>query len=344
MADPLFSGIFFGGEECSMRVVRFLLASGGVACASMLAFLACTQEKPSNAFETRDDDAGRTRDPEETTKGESDPVLPDGTKPPGRVYAHTRDELYLYDPLAKKLTDRGPFTCLKTRTNTDGDPQKDRVLDLAIDRDGVVYATSDYGFLKITNPDDASCTYVRESPTSGAYPNSLAFVPIGTVDDTQETLVGYTFEGQSDGPATVYTKIDTRGMTTAIGNLNPAGAAVRWRSSGDILSTIRNGNHAYLTVRKLKADGTDDVGTDSLAEVNPKTGTIIKIIGDTKANNLYGFGQWAGTGYAFAGNGDVVAIDLATGAAARVFTLATEAGAGEVWFGAGVTTDAPTKP
>jgi hypothetical protein len=322
-----------------MRVYRFLFASVGVASASMLAFLACTVEKPSNAFETRDDDGGRTRETPEETKGESDPVLPDGTKPPGRVYAHTRDELYLYDPLAKKLTNRGKFGCLKTR-----DAEKDRVLDLAIDRDGVIYATSDYGLLKITNPDDASCTYVREANT-GLYPNSLAFVPIGTVDATKETLVGYTFESQNDGPATVYTKIELpSGFTVAIGNLNPPGATVRWRSSGDILSTIRNGDKAYLTVHKLKADGTDDVGTDSLAEVNPTTGVIIKIIGDTKATQLYGFGQWAGTGYAFSGNGDVVAVDLATGAAARVFSLPTEAGSGEVWFGAGVTTDAPTKP
>jgi hypothetical protein len=330
-----------------MRVFRFLLASGGGACVSMLAFLACTVEKPSNAFETRDDDAGRTREPDETTKGESDPVLPDGTKPPGRVYAHTRDELYLYDPLAKRLTNNGKFKCLITRFNTElGEDAEDRVLDLAIDRDGVIYATADYGFLKITNPQDASCTYVANPPQQGRYPNSLAFVPIGTVDATKETLVGYAFDQTAAGkPATVYTAIDASfGTVRIIGDLNAGRpASDRWQASGDLLSTIRNGNRAYLTVRRINPEG--GAGTDALAEVNPTTGAIIKIIGDTKFRNLFGFGQWAGTGYGFAGNGDVVAIDLATGAAARVFTLPMpDGGSGEVWYGAGVTTDAPTKP
>jgi len=330
-----------------MRVFRFLGASASVVLLSTTGFLACTQARTSNAFETREDDAGRTREtPDETTtKGESDPVGPDGTKPPGRIYAHTRDHLYLYDPLAKKLTDKGPFGCLKTRTNIDGEEQKDRVLDLAIDRDGVIYATSDYGFLKITNPDDASCTYIKEA-ASGQYPNSLAFVPLGTLDATKESLVGYTFEAVRNA-ATVYTRIDLQtGNIETIGNLNPAGATQKWRASGDLLSTIRNGSRAYLTVRKIQDDGQDVAGTDFLAEVDPRTGAIKDkgIIGDTKAENLYGFGQWAGTGYGFAGNGDVVAIDLATGVAAPVFNLRTEAGASETWFGAGVTTDAPTKP
>ena len=78
----------------------------------------------------------------------------------------------------------------------------------------------------------------------------------------------------------------------------------------------------------------------------PSTGRIKAIIGDTKKTKLYGLSQWAGTAYAFSGTGEIVEIDMATGAAKLVTGLvyAADAGSGALWFGAGVTTDAPTKP
>ena len=310
-------------------------ASGlaAVACSSAPARSAPLDTRPDRDKPDNDEDADENR-----AKPESDPPLPDGNKPPGRVFAHTADTLYLYDPLAKTLVKKGMFSCLKQNGAS-----LDRVLDIAIDAAGVMYATSDIGFLKVTNPDTATCTYVKEDPTV-EYPNSLAFVPMGTVDKTKETLVGYAFQGPGL-PATVYVKIElaTGVMTrvnegTAADTLNPPGdAGTKYRSSGDLIAMSRNGNRAFLTVRK-----SDDLtARDFLAEVDPATGRLKAILGQTSGTALFGFGQWAGTGYGFSGTGEVVEINLENGASKTILTIDTDGGG---WFGAGVTTDSPTKP
>lgn len=315
------------------RLPILVLATGLVSLAAF-AVVACSSPKArKNDLPLRDlDDTGEPRENEPTTddlprKPEADLPLPDGGKPPGRIYAHTATTLYLFDPLISKLTRIGPFSCLHA---------SDRMLDIALDRDGVMYGTSDDGFLKIS-PVDASCTYVKEDPAAG-YPNSLSFVPIGTVDSTREALVGYQFQG---GYATSYVRIDTNGEITPIGDLNAPGATVRYRSSGDLIALIRNGNKAYLTVKSLPMGGDDE--TDYLAEIDPTSGRILSILGDMGQKDLYGFAQWAGTGYGFDGAGHILEVNLATGASEVLMTL-TEDGGVESWYGAGVTTDSPTKP
>jgi hypothetical protein len=295
--------------------------------------VACTPAGPTTTpLDARDDeDAGKRTNPPRAPgpKPEEDPILPDGGKPPGRVYAHTRDELFLFDPLAKTLTRIGQFGCLDSG---------DRVLDIALDRDGVMYGTTDDGFLKI-DALDATCEYVKRDAIV-RYPNSLAFVPAGTVDDTKETLVGYQYDPAATNQATVYVQISlTTGAVAKVGDLNPAGAAVKYKSSGDFIALIRNGNKAFLTVKTIDPDAGS--GNDLLAEIDPSSGQIKQILGDTQKKNLYGFGQWAGTGYGFSDTGEILEVDMATGAAATLLTL--DAGT-RSWFGAGVTTDSPTKP
>lgn len=320
------------------RRFALLFAFGTGLSISAAALIACSSPEPKSAipFDTRDDDEDpkdgpgkkRREDPPQT---EEDPPLPDGGKPPGRVYAHTSKTLYLLDPLAETLTKVGDLDCLKPG---------DRLLDIALDRVGVMYGTSDRGFLKI-DPIDARCSYVKEDPAA-QYPNSLAFVPIGTVDDTKEALVGYQFDPYAVNEATIYSRIDlATGEMTPIGSLNPPGAAVRYRSSGDLISTIRNGNKAYLTVKAISSDA--GTGNDYLAEIDPKTGEIKNIVGDTGQKNFYGLGQWAGTAYGFNDTGNIVEIDMTTGKGTTLMTASEDAGA-VAWFGAGVSTNAPTKP
>lgn len=306
-----------------------------LALASLSAFgagaLGCSappKKKNKTTLEVRDDEQpdkkpGR-RDGDR--KPEEDPVLPDGTKPPGRVYAHTADTLYLFDPLAKELTEIGELSCLEPG---------DRLLDIALDRDSVMYGTSDDGFLKI-DPVDATCTYVKVDPFAD-YPNSLAFVPIGTVDTTREALVGYGFDPVTR-QATVYVRIFLDGAVETIGDLNHPNAEVKYKSSGDLVALIRNGNKAYLTVKEIGGD------TDFLAEIDPATGRIKKILGDTGKEDFYGLGQWAGKGYGFNAAGEIAEIDLTNGAAKTLLTLTDDDGFPQAWFGAGMTTDAPTKP
>lgn len=330
-----------------MIAARFLALT--VALSSVA--LACSQAKPKAALDTRDDDNDDDDDRDndgdgndgDTTPPESDPVQPDGTKPPGKVFAHTADTLYLFDPLAKSLTKQAKFDCLKQNT-VPATPQLDRVLDIAVDEKDVMYGTTDLGFIKITDPATGKCIYVKETPTNNEYPNSLGFVPKGTIEDTKETLVGYAFKnGQAtnfvrinlaDGEITQVDPDDTTGDT-----LNPAVSldGKKYRASGDIISTVRNGNRAYLTVRPIG----DDTAKDTLAEIDPLTGRIKAIVGQTQETRLYGLGQWAGTAYGFAENGSLVAIDLETGSSSTVPGVDT---AGLAWFGAGVTTLAPTKP
>lgn len=328
--------------------LRFVLAATVLASTGVTAIVACTAPAPkAQPLNTRDDDkdtdndVGNDKNPD-TQLGASDELQADGTKPPGRVYAHTDRLLFLFDPLALngagKIDSVGEFSCLDAQ---------DRMLDIAVDRTGNMYGTSDYGFLKISAV-DATCSYIaRPDGGTSSYPNSLAFMPIGTVDDTKEALVGYGFD--SNRNATDFLRIDTTtGAITKIGNLNPNGAGAagqqtQYRASGDIIGLSRGGNRAFLTVKETVADGgtANTDGFDQLAEVNPKTGAYKSIVGSTGLKDLYGVGQWAGQAYGFSFTGDVVKVDLETGRAVRV---AIDVGFPVKWFGAGVTTVAPTAP
>jgi len=259
----------------------------------------------------------------------ADTYIPPGT--PGRVYAHTTDTLYLFEPVSNDLKEIGKLSCL-----TGGES----VVDLAVDRTGTVYATTFSHFLKV-DPITASCTVIKEvGAGDDDYPNALSFVSAGTVDPTKEALVGYTSTG-SGVESTDYVRIDTTtGVMTKIGKLNALATGTQYKSSGDLISLIQDSNRTFLTVKVSGADAA--AGTDLLAEVDPTTGTLKKIIGDTKQINIFGLGYWAGKGYGFSENGGISEIDMATGAAVVVKTLtAVDGGQAVPWYGAGVTTEAP---
>ena len=266
--------------------------------------------------------------PSEQDAEVADTYIPPGT--PGRVYAHTADTLYLFEPVSNDLKMIGKFSCLKAG---------EQVIDLAVDRTGSVYATTFARFLKV----DAITATCTEISTHGVdeddYPNALSFVPAGTVDPTKEALVGYA--STSTGVESIdYVRLDTStGVMTKIGDLNPVGAVTKYKSSGDLISLIQNQNRTFLTVKIFGTDA--GANTDLLAEVDPKTGTLKKILGDTKQTDIYGLGYWAGKGYGFSDNGKISEIDMNNGAATVVKTLTGDGGAGIPWYGAGVTTEAP---
>lgn len=280
---------------------------------------------------TKKRDGGSTSSSSSSSSGSSGEVPLEGGAASGRVYAHTRDTLFLWDPIAKKLATIGKFDCI-----TAGDS----VIDLAIDRSGAMYATTFHEFLTV-DPTSAKCSVVKEESASVYYPNSLSFVPIGTVDATKEALVGYAEDGTT-GYIENYVRVDpATGAMTVIGNLNPNGGVggVYYDVAGDLVALIRDNNRAYVIV---KPDATADAGaaTDYLAEIDPKTGTIKKIIGPTSQVNTYGFGYWAGKGYGFSADGRLTEIDMTTGKTTNI--LGIDAGGG--WYGAGVTTDSPVSP
>jgi hypothetical protein len=331
-----------------MRVVRlhrFLLATTTLISAACAVFacsdpprvsrLRATDDPPEDAPPKKRNDAGGSDD----LPPGADPPLPDGGKPPGRVFAHTHDKLYLFDPLANTLTEIGPFSCVPhDQSKPDQDLENDSVIDLALDRTGNMYATTFWRFIKV-DPTSGACTVIRIDTLPYQYPNSLSFVPMGS----EEALVGYAFDQFDD--ATIYTRIDlATGEMSDMQNLNPTPPlnGVEYGISGDVISLIRTNGKTYAAVKQVTGDA--GTGDDLLAEVDPSTGTLTRIIGDTGQKGFYGLGFWAGTAYGFTAAGEIYAVDVDNGSSKLVLTGQDSNGVSLSWYGAGVTTDSPTAP
>jgi hypothetical protein len=241
-----------------------------------------------------------------------DGAMADAGQKVGEVYAHSAGTLYKLEPFSKSTVAIGEFK------NCAGS-----VIDLALDATGQMYATT-FASLERVDKKTAACTTVAR----GSYPNSLTFVPLGTLDPNDEALVG--FEGAS------YVRIDlATGKKTVVGSLNPNSLGGTFTSSGDVVSII--GDKTYLTAKSTPA-GSGDV----LLEIDPKTGKALRKIGETGVDDLFGLGYWAGTAYAFSNAGQIFAIDLANGKATSV--PIPNAPAQLSFWGAGVTTAAPLEP
>lgn len=256
-----------------------------------------------------------------------DAALP---RPPSRIWAHTATDLYRFDPEAKTLTRVGAFAGLDTTP-----------IDLAEARDGGLFVTTFTGLYRV-NPSTAAAT--RLSPDSGTtlYPNSLAFVPAGTLDPNDEALVGYV---QSDGGlAERYVRIDTTtGAVTDVGDLNAPDAAARYTLSGDVVSLARQSGRTFVTAYQAVPPRGPDASFDELVEVDPKTGRMLAVAGGFREPFLWGLGYWSGTFYGFAMNGDVVAFPLPAGSDAGVVASIADTDGGR-FFGAGITSDSPLTP
>ncbi|MBX3210594.1 MAG: hypothetical protein KF850_01030 [Labilithrix sp.] len=333
-----------------MRRVPLLLLASALCSSLVVVFVACSEPAPVSRLPVTDDDEGpgtKRRDSgkkdDEVPDG-ADPPLPDGGKPPGRIYAHDKNTLYRFDPLAGTLVEVGVFDCVPQNGvgGLGSTKENDAVIDLALDRTGQMYATTYWRFIKV-DATSGACQVIKTEAVANRYPNSLSFVPAGTIDPTQEALVGYAFDNLDD--ATIYTRIDlTTGEMTDEENLNPSPAlnGVEYGISGDFISLVRDQGKTYAAIKQVTGDA--GAGNDLLAEVNPKTGTLIAIIGDTGQKGYYGMGFWAGKAYGFTVSGDIYEVDIATGGSKLVLSAKDKDGAPIAWFGAGVTTDSPTAP
>lgn len=220
----------------------------------------------------------------------------------GEVFAHSGDTLFKLDPVSKAVTVVGQFS---------GCPSA--VLDIAIDEDGKMFGTTFGGLFRIDRT-TARCSFI----TSGSYPNSLSFVPKGTLDPNVEALVGY--------DEATYMRIDpTTGMQTTIGSLGDG-----YVSSGDIVSVIGGGT--YLTVQGEDCN-------DCIVQVNPVTGTLLRKIGPLGHSDVFGLAFWGGSAYGFSRSGKLFEINL-TNARASVIPM-PQAPSGLGFYGAGSTTAAP---
>ena len=233
---------------------------------------------------------------------------PDAAAPKAIVYGHTPDTLYSYDVTTSAVTLVAAFTNCSQSTNPA------QVIDLAIDSQMNAYVTTFDGFYSV-DLQTAQCTLIK----AGAYPNSLSFVPVGTLDPNLEALVGYF------GNSYVRVNVGT-GNTTSVGTLSGG-----YASSGDIVSV--EGGGSFLTV-------TGNGCGDCLLQVDPKTGDVIQNYGQLPHGAVYGLGYWAGTLFGFDANGDIFSIG-GGGDAGLVTTDITVGDGGVTWWGAGSTTIAP---
>jgi hypothetical protein len=308
----------------------------GLAVVSLFALAAACSAKHSSDFADAPADAGTGA----VGDGGSSGPLPSsdagdagaGTAAPGEVFGHSADTLYKLEPISKTVTVVGKFSGVDTSCGIG-----EGMWDIALDKDGNMYgsvaiAGGDCTTIagEMVKIDKTTGTTTELGTSAGAFPNSLSFVPAGTIDPTNEVLVGY----NSDA----YLRIDpTTGATTTIGNLNPNSTGQTWYSSGDIVSII--GGKTYLTAT-LDPSGS---ANDSILEVDPVHGTALNVIGQVGFGKVWGLGFWAGTAYGFDEGGDLFSIDLTSGASTPI---PLGGGISNVsFYGAGNTTAAPlTQP
>jgi hypothetical protein len=231
-----------------------------------------------------------------------------GAPAAAEVFGHGPSTLYKLDPVTKAVTTIGDFQGCGI------------VIDLAIDAAGKMFATSFDGLYTV-DPTNAACTLVA----NGGYPNSLSFVPAGTLDPINEVLVGFA--------GSTYLRIDTTtGQQTTIGSL-PSG----YQSSGDVVS-VKNGKTLLTVLHPTNCP------TDCLLELDPTTGTILKDWGPTGYYSIYGLAFWAGSAFAFTNQGQLVELGLASGQLTSTLLPIPGAPAGLSFYGAGSTTAAPPDP
>lgn len=227
------------------------------------------------------------------------------------VFGHSADTLYKLDPLTHEVTVVGDFSGCEN------------VIDIAIDKDDNIFGTTYEGLYRI-NKLTAACTEV----SAGTYPNSLSFVPEGTLEPAEEVLVGYL---DAD-----YVRINT--STGQISTVAVDAIGQGYISSGDIVSVINGGT--YLTIK----GGADCTDTDCLVEVNPSTGALVTHWGSLPYDQIFGLAFWGGAAYGFTNGGELFEITFGNGTVGTVPIPFSGAPQDLSFWGAGSTTAAPLVP
>lgn len=272
--------------------------------------LGCTAATGRSGFENGEEKKEEgTQQPAPGNTGNLGQQAPPSTEDPpevSEVYGHSAGTLYKLDPVTKAVSVVGDFSGCGP------------VIDIALDEKSTLIAAS-YQALYTVDKATASCTEIAK----GDYPNSLSFVPKGTVDANEEALVGY-----DNGD---YLRIDVKtGDVTKIGSIGGT-----YVSSGDIVSV--KGGKTYLTVK----GGSNCTANDCLIEIDPKTGKMIKNWGSIEHQKVFGLSFWGGKLYGFADSGTVFEVAFGTSQLATTVIPIPQAPAELAFWGAGSSTSAP---
>lgn len=221
------------------------------------------------------------------------------------VYGHSPSVLYKLDPKTKAVTAVGAFDCSQS------------IIDLAIDENSKAFVTSFSGFYSL-DLKTAKCTMI----SGGSYPNSLSFVPKGTLDPNVEALVGY-FGAQ-------YVRIDP--ATGSISNVG-TGLTGGFSSSGDIVAVKSGG--AFLTVKGPSC-------SDCLLQVDPKTGALVQNYGSLGYTDVFGIAFWGGAVYGFTNGGQLFEVTAQNNTIKTTLVPIPNAPPQLQFWGAGSSTSVPT--
>jgi hypothetical protein len=190
----------------------------------------------------------------------------------------------------------------------------DTMLDIAMDRDGVLVGVSN-STLYTVDPETAALATVGALTTSGLI-NGLTFVAAADLGATgPDRLLGTATDGK-------YYEIDrASGALTLLGSFGlPAGSM----SSGDVVSA--EGTGTWASVIPAAA------ATDSLLPLQPATGTAGAPVGTT-TGGLWGLAWSGGQLYGFGSLGQIVKLDPATGAITPLYD-AGQTGVTQGFYGA----------
>ena len=293
-----------------MLALRTLLVLG-----LAVSFAGCAGSADRQGFdENPDGGAGDTPPPASTGDFGNEPPPPPPEVPEvHEVYGQSATTLYKLEPATKAVTVVGDFKGCEP------------INDIALNEGSTLYAVS-RKTLYTVDKNTATCTQIHTIET-GDYPNSLSFVPKGTLDANEEALVGY-----DDGN---YVRIDLKtGARSVVGALN-AGKLI---SSGDITSV--KGGKTYLTV---KATGKTDpcYENDCLVEVDPKTGKMLKNWDSIEHNDVFGLSFWGGNVYGFDKEGNLFEVVFGSNKIVTKTIPIPQKPAGLTFYGAGSSTSAP---
>jgi hypothetical protein len=261
-----------------------------------------------------------------------------GASTAGDIYVHRLDTLYHFEPISSKLSVIGTFDCVVQDPSGSSDSG---MQDIAIDKNGAMYGVAKVGGQSpgvnqdhvIVSVDKASghCQKVLVldkflvDPQGYLEVRGLSFLPKGTLDVDDEALVALEIEGH-------YLRVDlVKKSASLVGSLNGNGPLTWLTKGADVVSII--GDKTYVTAQR-----SGDM-TDSLAIMDPKTGTILQGFPATILGTIGGLAYWGGTLYAFTTAGNAYSIDPKTGIATGI--AVNNALPGVQYHGAGVTTAAP---
>jgi hypothetical protein len=223
------------------------------------------------------------------------------------VFAHSSDTLYRMDKSG--FVKVGFFTFNQNPGS---------MTDIAMDKNGLLYGVTFDDLFKCDSK-TAKCTWLASLPESF---NGLTFVPAGTVKPADEALIGIANSGS-------WNLIEVTGTTAKVTKLGTYGS---YSSSGDAFSVETIGT--FATVKDPFSFG----GTDILVEVDPKTGSVLKKIGDTGVSDIWGFAWFGGKFYGFSNDTNVYEVNTTTGKATA--STAFKYPTGVNWWGAAVSTRA----